>query len=68
MHYPSPLETDDFLNLLDCIQCLHSQPVSLQYGTYNNTYAWGSRRNQVLYTHFCKDITKPFYGNNIIKI
>lgn len=60
MHYPSPLETDDFLNLLDCIQCLHSQPVSLQYGTYNNTYAWGSRRNQVLYTHVLQRYNQAF--------
>lgn len=68
MHYPSPLETGDFLNLLDCIQCLHSQPVSLQYGTYNNTDVWGSRRNQVVYTHVLQRYNPAFYGNNIIKI
>lgn len=60
MHYPSPLETDDFLNLLDCIQCLHSQPVFLQYGTYNNTDVWGSRRNQVLYTHVLQRYNPAF--------
>lgn len=68
MHYPSPLETDDFLNLLDCIQCLHSQPVSLQYGTYNNTDVWVPGVTRCCTLMFCKDITQPFYGYNIIKI